>query len=783
MKRQFLSLILIFIASGIAWCKPTTVFPVSGRVTDPQGRPIDYATVNAGAAFVCQTDSAGKFSLNLPSGTYTLTAEFAGYQKEVREIAVGSPTKCNFILVPEARVLDKVVITEKSQTRKLKESEFNVSSVDIKTSVNTGASVADIVGRTSGVKIRTEGGLGSDFEVSLNGLSGSAVRYFIDGVAMDTRGSNVDLSNLPLSTIERVNIYKGVVPAFLGSDALGGAINIVTRKEKSNYLDAAMHFGSFKTVKTDISGQYIIPSTGIILRPAFNFSYSKNDYLMRNVEVWDAEADRYVDADRKRFHDAYRSFYGQIEGGVERKSWADALFVSVSYSYTHKQIQTGSTQAVVYGKAFRKSGAWNIAARYSKANLLINRLNFNLTASYTADHSITVDTAYRKYNWNGHYINSPRNEISGGAPSIMHYIRPLTLVRANLEYAFNPHHSLNLNYNLNSVRNRRFDDLNDDYRPSHDILSKNIIGLTYTQNFFGRRLANSFFGKSYIEYLRLVKEDNYWNSEAVEKKTKAFTGYGLGSRFRLREQFQIKASYEHSVRLPLSKELLGNGLTVYPSLNLKPENSDNINAGIFGSFNFAGSHTLYYEVNGNLRRVKDMIHLVIAESAGTSQYTNIANVTVTGIEGELSYHFADMIHLTTNWSYSETRDMNRLKADGKPSVTYKDRVPNRPWLYGNTEVTFLKRKLFTTTDRIRVGYIYQYVHWFYLTWAGYGSLSSKAKIPTQNSQNAYVTYSWKSNRYNVTFEVDNIFNRTLYDNYKLQKPGRSFMLTFRLYLN
>ncbi len=40
----------------------------------------------------------------------------------------------------------------------------------------------------------------------------------------------------------------------------------------------------------------------------------------------------------------------------------------------------------------------------------------------------------------------------------------------------------------------------------------------------------------------------------------------------------------------------------------------------------------------------------------------------------------------------------------------------------------------------------------------------------------------ENERYNVTGEVNNIFDRTLYDNYKLQKPGRSIMVKFRLFL-
>lgn len=68
-------------------------------------------------------------------------------------------------------------------------------------------------------------------------MSGNSVRYFIDGVPLETKGSGVSLANLPVNLIDHIEMYKGVVPAYLGADALGGAINIVTKKEKKNYLD------------------------------------------------------------------------------------------------------------------------------------------------------------------------------------------------------------------------------------------------------------------------------------------------------------------------------------------------------------------------------------------------------------------------------------------------------------------------------------------------------------------------------------------------------------------
>ena len=117
--------------------------------------------------------------------------------------------------------------------------------------------------------------------------------------------------------------------------------------------------------------------------------------------------------------------------------------------------------------AERNSDSWNISARYQKYNFILKNMQLNASLSHTWDHSLTVDTAYRKYYWDGGYIVSQRNEIMGKEPSMRHYKRPLTIMRTNLDYQLNTHHSFNLNYHLSRTGNDRFDDLDTSFEPSN----------------------------------------------------------------------------------------------------------------------------------------------------------------------------------------------------------------------------------------------------------------------------------------------------------------------------
>ena len=682
-------------------------------------------------------------------------------------------------------MLDNVTVQGKSRTQKLREGALAVNAVNVAAKVNTITNLNDIINQTTGVKVRYEGGLGSDFELSLNGMSGNSVRYFIDGMPLDTKGSEVTLANIPVNLIDHIEVYKGVVPAYLGADALGGAINLVTNKRMNNFLDASVSVGSFNTYIVDVNGQYQLPKSKILIRPTLGFNYSKNNYTMKDVELWDDEKSQFYLTDRDRFHDDYLSLLGQLEVGVRNTRWADEFFVTASYNQVDKELQTGQIQSIVYGMAEKNQKAWSLAARYSKNNFLVENLYLQLLLSKTWNHSITTDSAYRKYDWNGDWIPTTRNEITGRAKLIRHYKRPLTTLRTNLDYKFNQMHSLNLNYMMYHNGNERWDDLDEDFEPTYDRLTKHIVGLSYNQLLFDDRMQNTFFVKEYVNHTNIEQNDYSWitNADDVPKtSTKYYTGYGLGIRYRFAEEFSLKASFEHTTRLPLAREMLGNGTTVYANLALKPESSDNYNVGAFGNIHFGKGHLLNYEVSTYYRHIKDYIHAVLSEAEGMIQYDNVAGVNMKGLEGELRYSYLDWIQLTTNLTWQDARDQNKYKPDGKPSITYDNKVPNKPWLFGNTELTLTKNNLFGEGDRLRFNWLYQYVHWFYLTWEGYGSMQTKSRIPTQNIHSATLTYSWKQQRYNVSLECNNVFDALAFDNFKLQKPGRSLLCKFRIFL-
>jgi outer membrane receptor protein involved in Fe transport len=104
-----------------------------------------------------------------------------------------------------------------------------VTVIEVDESVPASADVAAVVDSASGTVVRRLGGLGDYASVSIRGSSARQVQVFLDGVPLNPDGSQaVNLSELPLSAFERVEIYRGSAPAELAAAPLGGVVNMVT---------------------------------------------------------------------------------------------------------------------------------------------------------------------------------------------------------------------------------------------------------------------------------------------------------------------------------------------------------------------------------------------------------------------------------------------------------------------------------------------------------------------------------------------------------------------------
>jgi iron complex outermembrane receptor protein len=93
------------------------------------------------------------------------------------------------------------------------------------------SSLPEVLARVASVQVRSMGHLGAFTAVSIRGSTAAQVAIFLDGVPLNRDATGApDLSQIPLGSLERIEVYRGGVPAELTGAALGGAINLVTRR-------------------------------------------------------------------------------------------------------------------------------------------------------------------------------------------------------------------------------------------------------------------------------------------------------------------------------------------------------------------------------------------------------------------------------------------------------------------------------------------------------------------------------------------------------------------------
>lgn len=117
-----------------------------------------------------------------------------------------------------------------------------------------------------------------------------------------------------------------------------------------------------------------------------------------------------------------------------------------------------------------------------------------------------------------------------------------------------------------------------------------------------------------------------------------------------------------------------------------------------------------------------------------------------------------------------------------PNLGYGDRMPNIPYLFADSDVTFTWHDCIKPGNTLSVSYDNQYLHGFYYYSSRIGTNRSEYMVPSQFSHNVSIGYSLRGGKYNISVECRNLTDERLYDNFSLQKAGRAFYAKLRIAL-
>lgn len=762
----------------------------------PPGINVMLQGTDKGAA----TDEDGRYEIKaIDPGHYIVLVSGIGFLPINQDIQVnaGQTLHLDFILEEDTRLLKEVVVAgEKTTTQKLEDSGFNVDVIETQEMKNQSVPVNRLLDRVAGVRVRQSGGMGSDFDYTLDGMSGNSIRFLVDGIPIDYFGSVYNVNNVPASQIERIEIYKGVVPVYLAADALGGAVNIVTISKPDNFLEASYSVGSFNTHQFSAQGQWADSVTGFTARLSAFYNYSDNNYKVwgKTVTYYDESTNyRPVEFTKEnpatRFNDDYRAALLKADVGFTNKKWADQFFVGFLSSDVDQGVQHGQTMAYVFGDMRYQERFYMPTLTWSKNNIL-DRLSVKLFSSYAITEGITIDTGRCNYNWRGDVVSV---DLDGGertnAKSIFNLKDKGLIASITGTYRLHDNFELVLNYLLKNISRSG----SDEFAAWHTVpftepqsLQNTFTGLSLNSYFLDRRLKTETFVKHY-GYKASVTEtfSTVENPNGVREvdNTQNNIGGGMASSFEMARKIRIKLSAERAIRLPDTREALGNGVNIRNSPNIKPEKSFNVNLGFsLGPYRLYDAHMFRYTIAGFYRDTDDLLYPSQSGGRGEITYENINKILGKGGEFEFIYDYRSKLRFVYNITYMDTRNNEAVSPTGVRNVFYKDRLRNAPYLMSNATLGYTLRNTIQKNATIYLYCAAGYVHEYYLAWPSAGNKGSKSVIPTQFVTDIGLSYTVPSEILSLSFDASNVLNAQVYDNFLLQKPGRAFAvkLSFRM---
>ena len=153
----------------------------------------------------------------------------------------------------------EVVVTATRTAQPLTDIVADVSIVDRETIDNAGgAGLVDLLARLPGVEITRNGGVGNSSNVFLRGAEGRFTAVYIDGVRVDSQSTGGAVwEQIPLSQIDRIEVLRGPAAAVYGSDAIGGVIQLFTRKGEgaaAPYVGVGIGSHNLRRIEAGVSG-------------------------------------------------------------------------------------------------------------------------------------------------------------------------------------------------------------------------------------------------------------------------------------------------------------------------------------------------------------------------------------------------------------------------------------------------------------------------------------------------------------------------------------------------
>jgi iron complex outermembrane receptor protein len=421
-------------------------FYISGKISEKKsGMALNGATINLVNTYsTARSDASGKYTLNnLKPGNYLIKVSFLGFQSFERTVSLKGDMSLNFELIQNNLVADEVLVRATRASENSASTYSNINKEQLEKN-NLGQDLPFLLNQTPSVVVSSDAGNGIGYTgIRIRGSDPTRLNVTINGIPYnDPESQGTYWVNLPdfASSVDNIQIQRGVGTSTNGAGAFGGSLNIqTTTKRDSAYAELNNTFGSYQTIKNTINA-----GTGLI-----NNKFSFDGRLSR------IKSDGYMD-----------------RGSSMLKSY----FLSAAY-YGKKDL----LRANVFSGSEKTYQAWNgIPQNLLKTNRTFNSFTYNdQTDNYVQDHYQLL------------YSHTFSSVLS--ANTALHYTKGRGYYEEFKEdqnlanYGITPFASGGITINKSDLIRRRW-------------LDNNFYGLTYSLDYRPSENISYTLGGAYNEY-------------------------------------------------------------------------------------------------------------------------------------------------------------------------------------------------------------------------------------------------------------------------------------------
>lgn len=684
------------------------------KLTDSKSsQPVSYATVlfidlSTKTEYFKVTDEKGVV-VNPCRNRAVVKISCIGYTALTDTLASGK--SYDLSMMPTVFSLDEVVVTGSLRPQRADKSIYNIKVVGQKQIEEQGANnLKDLLTNQVNLNITQDPALGSSLKIK--GLTGNNVKILVDGVPVIGRmGGNIDLTQLNLYNIDHVEMVEGPMSVIYGSDALAGAINIITKENKnSNFgLTTNAYYETVGTYNIDANVNFRKKRHSVSLSAGRNFFNGFSTDTLRS-QAWKPKEQYNADLYYMYSHDRAKIKY-QI-------------------SYMHESLwDKGNLLEPRYYTAF---DSWFYSTRLNNRldyeRTLLNGMSLKMLASFSLYQRRKI--TYLKDLSTMDEVLSP-NASDHDTTDFNAFVYRIVLGKEDPALKLN--YSVGLDLNHEAGTGKRIIDNKQEigdyalfaslkYSPSKNINFQPGLRFAYNTSFS----------------VPLVPSINF--------------------RWQPSERLNVRGSYTRGYRAPTLKELyiyfVDVNHNIQPNPDLQAEYGHNFDLSM--SFNTEREKKIHYtgiDFGIFYNNMHNIIQLAIRNNIGSSpvyQYINVLNYNTLGYQATFTYEFYQHLEVAFGLGQTGTYFSFDEKSNGLSDYKYSGDInANIGW---NIPAAKLKISAF-----------YKYTGRSWLFTIDENNKVNRGQMGDYHNLDLTILRKFLANKLAVSTGVKNVFNNTNID--------------------